>query len=112
MSRETTTASIWRSWSWSGSGDACGRGIWSGSGGEPEIASSGSGIYGDRNRFKEKTLEATNARKKEWLEIIQHTFASCAVDCDATWAVVEASCEGEKVYEEEGARVESAQQTL
>lgn len=82
MSRETRTASIWRSWSWSGSGDACGQGIWSGSGGEPEIASSGSGI-----------------------------FASCAADCDATWAVVEASCEGEKVYEEEGARVESAQQT-
>lgn len=64
MSRETRTASIWRSWSWSGSGDACGQGIWSGSGGEPEIASSGSGIYGDRNHFKEKTLEVTNEKKK------------------------------------------------
>lgn len=52
-----------------------------------------------------------NGKKKTWLKSLQHTFVSCAADCGATWAAGEAFCEGGRVSEEEGARVESAQQT-
>lgn len=74
----------------------------------------GAGSTGTQTVFK--TLEMMTEKKKKTQKFnsiifIQHTFVSCAADCGATWAVGEAFCEGEKVYEVEGGRAESAQQT-
>lgn len=57
MSQETRNASIWTSWSWNGSGDACGQEIWSESGGVLGIVSLGSGTYKDTSIGGEKAKQ-------------------------------------------------------
>lgn len=79
--RRQEISSIWRSWSWNETGGACDQEIWSESGGVLGTASLESG-----------------------------TFSSCVVDCDATYVVVEAFCEEEKVCEVEDALAELARQ--
>lgn len=81
VSRSYSWPSIWRSWSWNGSGDVCDQETWSESDAEPETSS--------------------------WES---ETFSSCGGGCGATWGEEEASGEEEKVCEEEDGSAESAQQ--